>query len=72
MTAQDGGLPGEHPHRRATRTKSPSGVESTLTAILGRTAAYEGEERTWDKVAGGNDALEGEDRPRARWPPGRG
>jgi myo-inositol 2-dehydrogenase / D-chiro-inositol 1-dehydrogenase len=30
------------------------GVESTLTAILGRTAAYEGEERTWDKVAGGN------------------
>jgi len=30
------------------------GVESTLTAILGRTAAYEGEERTWDKVAGSN------------------
>ena len=29
-----------------------SGVESTLTAILGRTAAYEGRERTWDEVAG--------------------
>ena len=33
----------------------PSGVESTYTAILGRTAAYEGEERTWDKMVGGND-----------------
>ena len=33
------------------------GVDSTLTAILGRTAAYDGRERTWDEVAGG----------RARW-----
>jgi predicted dehydrogenase len=33
----------------------PSGVESTLTAILGRTAAYERKERTWEQVAGGND-----------------
>jgi predicted dehydrogenase len=33
----------------------PSGVESTFTAILGRTAAYEGEERTWDKLVGSND-----------------
>lgn len=33
----------------------PSGAESTLTAILGRTAAYEGEERTWDKLVRGND-----------------
>jgi predicted dehydrogenase len=31
-----------------------AGVESTLAAILGRTAAYEGEERTWDKVASSN------------------
>jgi predicted dehydrogenase len=30
------------------------GVESTLTAILGRTAAYEGDERTWEKVADSN------------------
>jgi len=30
------------------------GVESTLTAILGRTAAYDGQERTWDKVASSN------------------
>ena len=42
------------------RTKSfqndvPSGVESTYTAILGRTAAYEGESRTWDKLVGSND-----------------
>jgi myo-inositol 2-dehydrogenase / D-chiro-inositol 1-dehydrogenase len=29
----------------------PGGVESTLTAILGRTAAYEGRDRTWDEVA---------------------
>ena len=28
------------------------GVESTLTAILGRTAAYDSEERSWEKVAG--------------------
>lgn len=34
-----------------------SGVDSTLTAILGRTAAYEGREKTWDEVAGS----------RARW-----
>jgi predicted dehydrogenase len=33
----------------------PGGAESTYTAILGRTAAYEGEERTWDKLVGGND-----------------
>jgi predicted dehydrogenase len=33
----------------------PSGVESTYTAILGRTAAYEREPRTWDKLVGGND-----------------
>ena len=32
-----------------------SGVESTLTAILGRTAAYEREDRAWDKVAASND-----------------
>jgi myo-inositol 2-dehydrogenase / D-chiro-inositol 1-dehydrogenase len=31
-----------------------AGVESTLAAILGRTAAYEGEERSWDKVASSN------------------
>ena len=31
-----------------------NGVASTLTAILGRTAAYEGDERTFEKVAGGN------------------
>jgi len=30
----------------------PAGVESTLTAILGRTAAYEGREKTWDEVVG--------------------
>jgi len=30
----------------------PGGVESTLTAILGRTAAYEGREKTWDEVVG--------------------
>jgi predicted dehydrogenase len=39
------------------RTKQPQdeiagGVESTLTAILGRTAAYDTEERSWEKVAG--------------------
>jgi len=39
------------------RTKQPQdevagGVESTVTAILGRTAAYEDEERSWEKVAG--------------------
>jgi myo-inositol 2-dehydrogenase / D-chiro-inositol 1-dehydrogenase len=28
------------------------GVDSTLTSILGRTAAYDSEERTWEKVAG--------------------
>lgn len=28
------------------------GVDSTVTAILGRTAAYEGRDRTWDEVAG--------------------
>jgi myo-inositol 2-dehydrogenase/D-chiro-inositol 1-dehydrogenase len=28
------------------------GVESTLTAILGRSAAYEGREKTWDEVVG--------------------
>jgi predicted dehydrogenase len=32
----------------------PMGVEATLTAILGRTAAYEKRERTWDQVARGN------------------
>ena len=32
----------------------PGGVESTLTAILGRTAAYEGREKTWDEVAASN------------------
>ena len=30
------------------------GVESTLTAILGRTAAYDGKERTWDNVVASN------------------
>ena len=34
------------------------GVDSTLTAILGRTAAYESEERSWEKVAGSKE----------RWP----
>lgn len=34
-----------------------NGVDSTLTAILGRTAAYEGRGKTWDEVAGS----------RARW-----
>ena len=33
----------------------PSGVESTYTAILGRTAAYEREPRTWDKLVSGSD-----------------
>jgi predicted dehydrogenase len=33
----------------------PGGVESTLTAILGRTAAYERRERTWEQVADSND-----------------
>ncbi len=33
----------------------PSGVESTLTAILGRTAAYERKERSWEQVADSND-----------------
>jgi predicted dehydrogenase len=32
-----------------------SGAESTYTAILGRTAAYEGDIRTWDKVVASND-----------------
>ena len=32
-----------------------SGAESTYTAILGRTAAYERDVRTWDKLVGGND-----------------
>jgi predicted dehydrogenase len=33
----------------------PSGVESTLTAILGRTAAYEKKEKTWDQIANSNE-----------------
>jgi predicted dehydrogenase len=40
----------------------PSGVESTLTALLGRTAAYDGAERSWDEVVRGgarwNETLE--------------
>jgi myo-inositol 2-dehydrogenase / D-chiro-inositol 1-dehydrogenase len=32
-----------------------SGAESTLTAIMGRTAAYEGEEVTWDRISRSND-----------------
>jgi myo-inositol 2-dehydrogenase / D-chiro-inositol 1-dehydrogenase len=32
----------------------PSGADSTLTAILARTAAYDREDRTWEKVAGSN------------------
>jgi predicted dehydrogenase len=41
------------------RTNTPQndiamGVQSTLTAILGRTAAYEDRERTWDQVVRGN------------------
>jgi predicted dehydrogenase len=32
-----------------------SGAESTLTAIMGRTAAYEREEVTWDKISRSND-----------------
>jgi myo-inositol 2-dehydrogenase/D-chiro-inositol 1-dehydrogenase len=42
----------------------PSGVESTLTAILGRTAAYEKKEKSWDQVAGGNERWK--ERPPAR------
>jgi predicted dehydrogenase len=33
----------------------PGGVESTLTAILGRTAAYEKKEKTWDQIANSNE-----------------
>jgi len=33
----------------------PQGVDSTYTAILGRTAAYEADERSWEKMVGGND-----------------
>jgi len=60
----EAGLAGSVPRKAAAfvesiRTKSfqnevAAGVESTLTAILGRTAAYENEERTWEKVAGGS------------------
>src|SRR5438876_12360021 len=60
----DEGLAGSVPRKVAAfvesvRTKTPQdevagGVESTLTAILGRTAAYDSEERPWDKVATGN------------------
>ena len=35
--------------------ETAQGVESTLTAILGRTAAYERQEKTWDDVAKSND-----------------
>jgi len=38
----------------ALQNEIAGGVESTLTAILGRTAAYDGQERTWDKVASSN------------------
>jgi predicted dehydrogenase len=38
----------------ALQNETAGGVESTLTAILGRTAAYDGQERTWDKVATSN------------------
>jgi hypothetical protein len=33
----------------------PNGVESTLTTILGRTAAYEKKEKTWDQVVNSNE-----------------
>jgi predicted dehydrogenase len=56
------GLAGSVPRKVAAfvesvRTKNlqdevAGGVESTLTAILGRTAAYDSEERSWEKVAG--------------------
>lgn len=35
--------------------ETAQGVESTLTAILGRTAAYERKEQTWDDLARSND-----------------
>jgi myo-inositol 2-dehydrogenase / D-chiro-inositol 1-dehydrogenase len=38
----------------ALQNETAGGVESTLTAILGRTAAYDGQERTWDKMATSN------------------
>ena len=44
--------------RRNLQNEVPIGVDSTYTAILGRTAAYESEEQSWDKMVGGN----------ARWP----
>lgn len=36
----------------------PQGVESTLTAILGRTAAYRGQEYTWDKMMEENEQFD--------------
>jgi predicted dehydrogenase len=60
----ESGLAGSVPRKAAAfvesiRTKSyqnevANGVDSTLTAILGRTAAYDSEERTWVKVANGS------------------
>src|SRR5581483_2122482 len=38
------------------RNEGPRGVESTLTAILVRTAAYTGREVTWDGVVSSNEA----------------
>lgn len=35
--------------------ETAQGVESTLTAILGRTAAYERKEQSWDDIARSND-----------------
>jgi myo-inositol 2-dehydrogenase/D-chiro-inositol 1-dehydrogenase len=62
------GLAGSVPRKVAAfvesiRTKNlqdevAGGVDSTLTAILGRTAAYDSEERSWEKVAGSKE----------RWP----
>ncbi|PYQ02489.1 MAG: gfo/Idh/MocA family oxidoreductase [Acidobacteria bacterium] len=62
------GLAGSVPRKVAAfvesiRTKNlqdevAGGVDSTLTAILGRTAAYESEGRSWEKVAGSKE----------RWP----
>jgi predicted dehydrogenase len=41
--------------RKSYQNDVAAGVESTLTAILGRTAAYENDLRSWDKLLGSND-----------------
>jgi predicted dehydrogenase len=39
------------------RNEIPTGVDSTLTGILARTAAYRGESYTWDKMLEENEKL---------------